>query len=79
MNATKKAFLAAVMIYVALTFAVYVFQRQLIFMPSENRVLPEDIGLAEVDEITLLTTTNHSLYSWYGRAKDDQPTILFFH
>lgn len=79
MNATKKALLSAFMFYVAVTFAVYAFQRQLIFMPSENRILPEDMGLAEVAEITILTATNQSLYSWYGRAKGDQPTILFFH
>lgn len=75
----KKLFLAAVMIYVASTVAIYALQRQLIFIPSENHVLPEDIGLAEVDEIILFMATNLRLYSWYGHAKDDQPTILFFH
>lgn len=54
-------------------------QRDLMFIPSAERVLPHDIGLDEVDEITLETPDGQRLYSWYGHAKSKLPTILFFH
>jgi len=59
--------------------AVYLLQRDLMFGPSQQRVLPADVGLIGVEEVTLITSDQQRLFSWYGRAKPSQPTILFFH
>ncbi len=57
----------------------YLAQRQLMYFPSRERILPQDIGLVDVDEIVLQTGSGRALFSWFGRAQAGKPTILFFH
>jgi len=66
-------------IYLAINLFVYMTQRQLMYFPTLERVSPEEVGLFDVDEITLLTNSNVKLTSWYGRSSDGKPTVLFFH
>jgi hypothetical protein len=49
------------------------------YFPTLERVGPEEVGLHDVDEVTLQTNSNVNLTSWYGRAKIGRPTVLFFH
>ncbi|NOX50332.1 MAG: alpha/beta hydrolase [Gammaproteobacteria bacterium] len=79
MKTTKNILIALVAGYAFLTLAVYLLQRDLVFAPSLQRVLPHDVGLFGVEEVTLITSDQQRLFSWYGRAKPSQPTILFFH
>ena len=79
MKTTTTVLATFVGIYVSVTAVVYVMQRDLVFAPSTERVLPLDVGLDSVDEVTLETADGSQLYSWYGRAKPNHATILFFH
>ena len=79
MRITKIVLLTLVGIYLAVIAAVFFMQRDLMFAPSNERVMPEEVGLDKVSEVTLETTDGLQLYSWYGRGKPSHPTILFFH
>ena len=58
---------------------MYANQRQLMYFPAMERVTPAQVGLANVHEITLQTSSGLELVSWYGVAESGRPTILFFH
>lgn len=49
------------------------------FAGGTERVVPSEIGLTNVAEVTLTTSGGHDLYSWYGAAEEGQPTFLFLH
>jgi pimeloyl-ACP methyl ester carboxylesterase len=66
-------------IYFAINLFAYANQRQLMYFPSSERVSPDEVGLHDVNEVTLRTIANVNLSSWYGPARIGQPTILFFH
>jgi len=75
-----KVFLLLVLAsYFAINLLVYANQRELMFVPTPDHVTPEEVGLADVDEVTLVLESKLELNSWFGRAKNGQPTILFFH
>lgn len=66
-------------VYLSAVVAVYVMQRDLMFAPSVERVLPHDVGMNDIEEVTLTTSADEKLYSWYAHAKPEEPTLLFFH
>jgi len=57
----------------------YLSQRQLMYFPSRERVEPHDVGLPDVEELALQNQSGETLISWFGRAIEGKPTILFFH
>jgi uncharacterized protein len=65
--------------YAALVGGLYLFQRQLLYLPDRTR--PELAGLAElgVREVTLSTEDGLSLLSWYLPPRPGQPVIAYFH
>ena len=65
--------------YAALVGGLYLFQRQLLYLPDRTR--PELAGLAElgVREVTLSTDDGLSLFSWYLPARPGRPVIAYFH
>ena len=65
--------------YAALVGGLYLFQRQLLYLPDRTR--PELAGLAElgVREVTLATDDGLSLLSWYVPPRPGQPVIAYFH
>jgi fermentation-respiration switch protein FrsA (DUF1100 family) len=65
--------------YAALVGGLYLFQRQLIYLPDRTR--PELAGLAElgVREVTLSTEDGLSLLSWYLPPRPGQPVVAYFH
>jgi len=75
----RNASIAAAGIYLLMLVTLYVAQRNLVFSTSAERILPADIGVQNVEEVTLRTEAGDALYSWYGRAKSTQPTILYLH
>jgi fermentation-respiration switch protein FrsA (DUF1100 family) len=66
-------------VFLAIHAHFYLNQRQLMYLPSTERVHPQDVGLSDVDEVSLNTQSNKTLVSWHGRATSGMPTILFFH
>jgi len=79
LKTAKITLLMLVVIYFSVNLYAYTNQRQLMYFPSLERVSPKDIGLTNVEEVTLQTDSNAKLICWYGRATIGQPTVLFFH
>lgn len=65
--------------YSAINLYAYSIQSQLMYFPALERLSPKQVGLDNVEEVTLVTDSGISLTSWYGRASAGKPTILFFH
>ena len=65
--------------YAALVGGLYLFQRQLLYLPDRTR--PELAGLTElgVREVTLSTDDGLSLLSWYLPPPPGRPVIVYFH
>lgn len=66
-------------VYFAFNALVYTKQREMMYIPSLERVAPADVGLDQVEEVALTTASNVELISWFARPEDDRPTVLFFH
>lgn len=71
--------IAAGLAYLALNLLMYFSQRQMMYLPSRERVTPAEAGLPNVEEVGLHSATGERLLSWYGRASQGRPTVLFFH
>jgi uncharacterized protein len=69
----------AVVGYAALVGGLYLFQRQLLYLPDRAR--PELFGLEQlgVREVTLITEDGLPLLSWYVPARPGRPVIAYFH
>jgi uncharacterized protein len=69
----------AVVAYAALVGGLYLFQRQLLYLPDKTR--PELLGLEKlgVREVMLSTEDGLSLLSWYLPARPGRPVISYFH
>ena len=49
------------------------------YFPDPTRVAPEAAGLNGVKEIELTVADGTILIAWHTPAKDDKPTIIYFH
>jgi fermentation-respiration switch protein FrsA (DUF1100 family) len=69
----------AVAAYAALVGGLYLFQRQLLYLPDKTR--PELFGLEKlgVREVMLTTEDGLSLLSWYLPGHPGRPVIVYFH
>ena len=68
-----------VAIYAAICGAAYFGNRLFMYFPDPTRVAPEAAGLNGVKEIELTVADGTTLIAWHAPAKDDKPTILYFH
>ena len=65
--------------YLVLLAALYVFQRNLLYMPDNRLPGPAASGVPEMREVRLKTADGLELISWYRAAASDRPTIVYFH
>lgn len=65
--------------YAAIMLAMYVMQRDLIYVRDSARTRPADVGLADVTERILETPDGQRIVTWHKRAAQGQPTLLYFH
>jgi len=65
--------------YAVICVAVYLGNRHLMYFPDPTRVPPTEAGLDGVKEIEIAVADGVTLVAWYAPAKDDKPTILYFH
>ena len=65
--------------YAAICGAAYFGNRLFMYFPDPTRVLPMEVGLNDVKEIEIAVPEGVTLIAWHAPAKDDQPTILYFH
>ncbi len=74
-----KLIISLITIYCIITICIYFIQRRLIYFPSQELMSPENLGLPDMQTITLRTEDGLILTSWYHSAKLNAPTLLFFH
>jgi uncharacterized protein len=65
--------------YAAICAAVYFGNRLFMYFPDPQRVAPVEAGLHGVREIDIVVADGATLTAWHAPAKDDKPTILYFH
>lgn len=70
--------LIAAGLYSAFVGALYLFQRQLMYLPATERAEPAASGLAEMRAIRLTTDDGLALTGWYRAAAASRPTVVFF-
>ena len=69
----------AAAVYLAVTAALYFFQRSLIYFPDATYHSPSDAGLSGVEEVKLTTADGEQLIAWRALPAPGQPTLLYFH
>lgn len=79
MKPVKVIVLLVLATYVVIALLVYANQHSLMFFPSTDYVTPGEVGLVDVNEVILLSKSKQKFISWFGRARNGQATILFFH
>jgi uncharacterized protein len=65
--------------YLLMVGAMYVFQRNLLYLPDTRAFTPAASGVPEMREVKLETADGLELISWYRRAAAGLPTIVYFH
>ncbi len=71
--------ISLVAVYGACLAGLYLFQRDLMFAPSTQRVSPAEAGFPEIEEVALTTPDGWELFSWYARAEPGGRVVLFLH
>ena len=66
-------------VYLVICVAAWLGNRMFMYFPDPARVPPEAAGLAGVREVEFPAGDGTKLIAWYAPAKDDRPTILYFH
>ena len=79
MASLAKFLLTLLAIYAVFVLLVFVGQRKLMYFPTTERVPPAELGLRDIDEVTLELATGEQLHSWYAAASAGRPTLLLFH
>ena len=80
----KKMFLIYILIlflavYLIVTFALYFFQRRLLYHPTENNYFGDKL-IVSVEKVKITTRDNLELLAWYhDKGNADYKTILFLH
>jgi fermentation-respiration switch protein FrsA (DUF1100 family) len=65
--------------YALICVAAYFGNRLFMYFPNPARTAPADAGLDNVKEVELAAGDGATLIAWHAPAKDDKPTILYFH
>lgn len=65
--------------YVLVVGLLYVFQRNLLFLPTSHVGSPGAVGAGDMREVTLATADGLALRSWYKPAREGRPTMIYFH
>ncbi|MBH67943.1 MAG: hypothetical protein CMM58_06290 [Rhodospirillaceae bacterium] len=73
-----KVFILVILVYLLLVAGLFVFQRNILFVPG--KVKPETVGtlVPEMQEVFLHTSDGLSLTSWFYRGEPDKHIIIYF-
>lgn len=69
----------AAVCYLALVAFLYLFQRQLLYLPDRTRPHLGALAGIGVQEVALPTADGLALLAWYRPAGGDRPVIVYFH
>ncbi len=79
MNYFTYILLILALVYFLVIISIYIFQRNLLYHPSENNYFGDKITVS-IEKIKIKTKDNIELLSWYHSKKiSDYKTILFLH
>src|SRR5436190_12655181 len=78
MTFLRNAALFCLVVYLAITLAMYLMQRRLQYHPENKGLTPEAVGLSGVAVNRLKTPDGESLVTWYVAARPGEPTVLYF-
>ena len=68
-----------VVAYAVVCAVVYFGNRLFVYFPDPTRIAPAEAGLGHVKEIEIAAANGIILVAWHAPARDDKPTILYFH
>lgn len=69
----------AAFVYLALLACLYLFQRQLLYLPDRSRPMLGTLAALGVREVELRTVDGLVLLSWYVPPAESRPVIAYFH
>ena len=75
----RRAALVLAALYAGVVLGMYLAQDRIMFDPDRSIVHPQELDLAGVEEVTIVTPDGESLAAWYTPAQSGHPTILFLH
>ena len=79
LNSFKVIIIGSAVIYCLAMLAMFIFQRNLMYFPTNKNPLPVDVGLDGVTVDDLPTPDGETIVVWHAPAQQDAPTVLFFH
>ena len=65
--------------YLVLVAAMYIFQRNLLYLPDNRLPDPAASGVPQMREVRLKTADGLELISWYRAAASGRPSLVYFH
>jgi fermentation-respiration switch protein FrsA (DUF1100 family) len=74
----KEMIYILLIIFVFLGF-LYIRQRSMIYFPEKSMPSRAAFQAEDFEKVSLQTTDNLKLFSWYKPAQDNKPTILYLH
>lgn len=75
----KRFLIFVISFYVICLITVTVFQRSMMYHPDTTPVTPDQMGLNDVQQITLHTADDETLQAWYHAAEEGEATLAYFH
>ena len=67
------------MLYAVICAVAYFGNRAFMYFPDPARVAPAEAGLDGIEEIEIAAADGTTLITWHAPAKEDKPTVLYFH
>jgi len=64
--------------YALICFGGWVLHRYFLYLPDKTRYAPQDVGLADVEEVTFKGRGGADLIAWHLPATGRKPTLLYF-
>lgn len=65
-------------IYFSILVFLFVFQRNILFVPSRSTPSMTETNVSEMSEVNIETKDELSLLSWFYRGKVEKPLIIYF-
>ena len=64
--------------YVGLVFLLFIFQRNILFVPDRSKPNLTDSNVTEMSEVNIETKDGLTLLSWFYRGQAEKPVIIYF-
>lgn len=79
MSIMSLVIIAVIVIYLGINAYLYIFQRDILYLPQKNMANPEVYGLKNAKFVELTTFDNVKIYAWYVAPRTNEPVMVYFH